>query len=105
MKDNNPPSKLFKQLLTIKNKYNKRLNKLKTLEKVALIVEKDPAKYQIVLTTEQLRLGATVMAKELFNAMNTYYRVTKTQERQEEEEDNNDEEEKVILVFSKYCLL
>jgi hypothetical protein len=60
MKKKDDPATIFEQRSYIKNQYNTKDRKIHEADLIAVVIDAAPVEYQGVLTTEQLRLGATL---------------------------------------------
>ena len=67
MKKTEDPADIFEKISAIENQYNTKSNKVVQEDLIAVIIATAPQTYQAVLTSEQLRLGASITMEDLQN--------------------------------------
>ena len=74
MKKDEDPEVLFEAISALENKYNTAVYRIPDEEKIATILEKAPAEYTSLLTSEQRAKGNALTMEDLLSAMNQLYR-------------------------------
>jgi len=74
MKKTEDPANLFEALSGIENKYNTAAYQIPQTELIATVLEKAPAEYSSVITSEQRHKGDSLQMSDLSDAMNQLWR-------------------------------
>ena len=76
IKKGKDPSTLFQQISNVKNKYNAATKKINEDDLIAVVLDAATAEYQLLLTSEQHRLGSALKIDDLEVIMNQYWQQT-----------------------------